>query len=92
MNTLSLNRLWSFLQSLNLTASNRAWLADHLYETLQENTSAIQIEHTSTSATLLQEEELPEIVRNLIGVAEPVADNDVNGREAYYSHLAQKYA
>lgn len=52
----------------------------------------MQMEDTNTSASLLQEEELPEIVRNLIGVAEPVADEDVDGREAYYSHLAQKYA
>lgn len=32
MNTVSLNSLWSYLQSLSLTTSNKQWLADHLYE------------------------------------------------------------
>ena len=32
MNTVSLNNLWSYLQGLTLTASNKRWLADHLYE------------------------------------------------------------
>ncbi|MBQ8050388.1 MAG: hypothetical protein IJ197_02270 [Bacteroidaceae bacterium] len=36
MNTVSLNSLWSYLQSLSLTASNKKWLADHLYESVEE--------------------------------------------------------
>ena len=32
MNAISLNNLWSYLQGLTLTASNKKWLADHLYE------------------------------------------------------------
>ena len=36
MNTVSLNSLWSYLQSLSLTASNKKWLADHLYESVKE--------------------------------------------------------
>ena len=40
MNTISLNNLWSYLQSLNLTASNRAWLADRLYESAPVETKA----------------------------------------------------
>ena len=32
MNTVSLNNLWSYLQGLSLTESNKRWLADHLYE------------------------------------------------------------
>ena len=32
MNTMSLNNLWSYLQGLSLTASNRQWLATHLME------------------------------------------------------------
>ena len=36
MNTLSLNSLWAYLQSLELTTSNKKWLADHLYEAIKE--------------------------------------------------------
>ena len=36
MNTVSLNSLWSYLQSLSLTASNKKWLADHPYESVEE--------------------------------------------------------
>lgn len=32
MNAVSLNNLWSYLQGLTLTASNKRWLADNLYE------------------------------------------------------------
>ena len=32
MNTVSLNNLWSYLQGLSLTKSNRQWLANHLIE------------------------------------------------------------
>lgn len=32
MTTLSINKLWAFLQSLSLTASNEQWLAEKLKE------------------------------------------------------------
>lgn len=32
MTTLAINKLWSFLQSLPLTASNERWLAERLLE------------------------------------------------------------
>lgn len=32
MNAVSLNNLWSYLQGLSLTKSNRQWLAAHLIE------------------------------------------------------------
>ncbi|MBP5770570.1 MAG: hypothetical protein J6W75_04325 [Bacteroidaceae bacterium] len=40
MNALSLNSLWSYIQSLTLTTSNKKWLADHLYEAVEEETQA----------------------------------------------------
>lgn len=40
MNALSLNSLWSYIQSLSLTASNKKWLADHLYEAVKEEAKA----------------------------------------------------
>ena len=36
MNTIALNSLWSYLQSLALTTSNKKWLANHLYEAAKE--------------------------------------------------------
>lgn len=36
MNAVSMNNLWSYLQGLSLTASNRKWLAKRLIETPQE--------------------------------------------------------
>lgn len=32
MNATALTSLWTYLQSLTLTANNKKWLADHLYE------------------------------------------------------------
>ena len=32
MNSISLHNLWSYLQGLSLTASNKRWLASHLIE------------------------------------------------------------
>ena len=93
MNTLSLNNLWTYLQGLSLTASNKKWLADHLYEAAKEETNAAKTIHaSSTGSKLLTEEELPEAVQRLIGVAAPVTDEDINGLNDYYTHLAKKYA
>ena len=38
MNAVSLNHLWSYLQSLSLTASNRKWLAEKLVAPIEEQT------------------------------------------------------
>lgn len=40
MNVASLNNLWSYIQGLSLTASNRRWLAERLIEPLQEEIAA----------------------------------------------------
>lgn len=93
MNTISLNSLWSYLQSLALTPDNKKWLAEHLYESVKEEALVEgSMNHLSATTHLLSEEELPESVRRLIGVAAPVAEDDINGIDAYYSHLEQKYA
>lgn len=38
MNAVSLNNLWTYLQGLSLTTSNKKWLAEHLYEAANEET------------------------------------------------------
>lgn len=44
MNAAALNSLWTYLQSLQLTQSNRKWLAEHLVEP----TSASMVEEDET--------------------------------------------
>ena len=46
MNVASLNNLWSYIQGLSLTASNRRWLAERLIEPLQEETAEPPVLHT----------------------------------------------
>ncbi len=36
---MSLNNLWSYLQGLSLSASNKRWLAEHLYEAAEAETT-----------------------------------------------------
>jgi len=39
MNAVSLNNLWSYLQGLSLTASNRKWLAEKLIAPVEKQTA-----------------------------------------------------
>lgn len=39
MNAVSMNNLWSYLEGLSLTASNRKWLAAKLVEPTQKQTA-----------------------------------------------------
>ena len=41
MNAISLNSLWSYLQSLSLTPGNKKWLADHLYEAIETESAQL---------------------------------------------------
>ena len=36
MNAVSMNNLWTYLQGLSLTASNRKWLAERLLDGLKQ--------------------------------------------------------
>ena len=42
MNAISLNNLWSYLQGLSLTSSNRRWLAEHLIEEAERTEDGIR--------------------------------------------------
>lgn len=37
------------------------------------------------------EQSAPDVVLSLLGAGEPVADNDINAREAYQQYLEEKY-
>ncbi len=41
MNAVSLNNLWLYLQGLTLTADNKRWIADHLYEEARQEEEAL---------------------------------------------------
>ena len=52
---MSLNNLWSYLQGLSLSASNKRWLAEHLYEAAEAETTQ---QETLQKARALTEEQL----------------------------------
>ncbi len=38
-----------------------------------------------------EEQAVPDVVLSLLGAGEPVAEDDINAREAYYQYLEDKY-
>ena len=46
MNATSLNNLWSYIQGLSLTASNRKWLAERLIEPIKKETPVPPVSQT----------------------------------------------
>ena len=46
MNAIALNNLWTYLQGLTLTASNKRWIADHLYEQVQQEEEEAVLPYT----------------------------------------------
>ena len=50
MNAVSMNNLWSYLQGLSLTASNRKWLAEKLVEPVNEQASTPPVLQTWAEA------------------------------------------
>ena len=38
-----------------------------------------------------KQDAVPDVVLSLLGAGEQVADDDLNGREAYYKYLQEKY-
>ena len=37
------------------------------------------------------EQSIPDVVMSLLGAGEKIDENDINGREAYYQYLEEKY-
>ena len=65
MNSISLNNLWSYLQGLTLTASNKRWLADHLYEFAQTEEMPLTREEAIVQATQIRKEKEMALRTNL---------------------------
>ena len=85
MNAVSLNNLWSYLQGLTLTANNKKWLADHLYEAAREE--------TQTDNILKPIEQLSPELQAIIGFAKPDTQrkDDINGDFARTEYIKEKY-
>ena len=57
-------------------------------------TSVIEkfLERFITQEAAANEQELPDVVRSLMGAAGgQLSENDLNGREAYYQYIEEKY-
>lgn len=56
MNTGSINSLWSFLQTLSLTRSNKEWLAERLIESSKNDVQNYTIEELDEHLFLSEQE------------------------------------
>lgn len=86
MTTLAMNKLWSFLQSLSMTASNERWLAERLLESADAKTKLLEGEKTSSKWANYPLS--PEIVEMTLKNRKNVSD-DID--ETLYSAMEEKY-
>ena len=88
MNTVSLNSLWSYLQSLGLTTSNKKWLAEHLFEAAKEEMSEAKTKKglQITKDDLILSADMIEPVKDIKPLP---ADYDLD--KARIDYLMQKY-
>ena len=85
MTALAIDKLWGFLQSLSLTASNERWLAERLLESANAKTaSSDSVKGETWSDYQLS----PEISRMSLKNRKLVSDNIEN---ALYESLEEKY-
>ena len=107
MNTVSLNNLWTYIQGLTLTASNKKWLADHLYESAKaEERQPTREEILAEAARKRKEKEkdlwtdMPKVNKEDLKIApwlEELLKNvepmpaDVDIEKIKYEHIMKKY-
>ena len=85
MTALAIDKLWGFLQSLSLTASNERWLAERLLESANAKTvSSESVKEEAWSNYQLS----PEISSMSLKNRKLVSDNIEN---ALYESLEEKY-
>lgn len=88
MNALSLNNLWSYLQGLTLTTSNKKWLADHLYEAVRsdEREEKVKTDFHISSEDLVLSKEILDLVKDI-----PPLPKDFDVEQARHDYIMQKY-
>ena len=85
MTALAIDKLWRFLQSLSLTASNERWLAERLLESANAKTASSD---SVMGETWFDYQLSPEISRMSLKTRKLVSDNIEN---ALYESLEEKY-
>ena len=63
------------------------WLQQQIEELLLN----YYLRQESMSNQQTEEQPIPDIVLSLLGAGEPLSDDDLNGRRAYYQYLEEKY-
>ena len=107
MNTVSLNNLWTYIQGLTLTASNKKWLADHLYEAARVEERQLPRDEILAEATRIRKErenalwaDLPIIAKEDLVPSQEILDivkdvepmpTDVDIEKIKYEHIMKKY-
>ncbi len=49
------------------------------------------LERLISSQEVSAQQEVPDVVLSLLGAGQPVAKDDLNGRDAYYQYMEEKY-
>ena len=88
--TISMNTVLNFLHSIPLSASNKQWLADHLYEEVKAEKEATS--QTDSGWPKLRREDIhisPEVMK-LVEDIEPLPE-DFDDDEARLEYLLKKH-
>ncbi len=80
---------------MNIAINNNIYNQAQLY--MQEQGQSLSkvvedfLSHLIANGKKKEQAQVPDIVLSLLGAGEPVDDDDLNGRKAYYQHLKEKY-
>ena len=86
--TIVMNNLLNLIQSMSLTASNKRWLADHLYEEAEtEKMPKVKASTTSVRKKRMLQID-PRVAKMFQGTSLP---EDFDEKKAYGEYLYQKY-
>ncbi len=87
MTTIAINKLWSFLQSLSMTANNERWLAERLLESA--NAKSKEEGETKKTASPWENYQLsPEIMNMTLRNRKKVSDSI---EDSLYAAMEEKY-
>lgn len=87
MTTLAINKLWSFLQSLSMTANNERWLAERLLESADAKSR--KKEETKPVVPSWANYQLsPEIINMTLNNRKKISDNI---EDTLYAAMEKKY-
>ncbi len=89
MNTAALSSLWTYIQSLMLTSSNKRWLAAHLYESAATDIATSNIEDMLPIVSANDFQLSPETL-SLVAGLEPM-DEETNYDEIRLKYFKDKY-